>query len=287
MLADYRHTSMSLGTHPLALLRAHLPEGTLSSTELHEARHGCAGGIRGDDGRAPAPVDREGNRLHAPRGRARPGEPHRPVGGLRAASRDGARRAADSRPRPLRARRGEPQRPRLDARVARAARTARSRRTTPSGSRSRARTPSATAEVRRLCSQRVGGALRPERGDRHRLPRRRRRPDRPRVRPGRVHAPRDRVGASAVPAVLRATRRVHATRPLRQARNGHVGPRSWRDDARGADGRHPRRPRHGRERARGRHGRVGGRAARDPLRRRAPGAHPVSDPPGRGGARAP
>ncbi len=41
MLADYRHTSMSLGTHPLALLRAHLPEGTLSSTELHEARHGC------------------------------------------------------------------------------------------------------------------------------------------------------------------------------------------------------------------------------------------------------
>ena len=40
MLADYRHTSMSLGTHPLALLRAHLPEGTLSSVELHAERHG-------------------------------------------------------------------------------------------------------------------------------------------------------------------------------------------------------------------------------------------------------
>jgi error-prone DNA polymerase len=40
MLADYRHTSMSIDTHPLSLLRAHLPVGTLSSTELHEERHG-------------------------------------------------------------------------------------------------------------------------------------------------------------------------------------------------------------------------------------------------------
>jgi error-prone DNA polymerase len=40
MLADYRHTSMSIETHPLALLRSHLPEGTLSSVELHEERHG-------------------------------------------------------------------------------------------------------------------------------------------------------------------------------------------------------------------------------------------------------
>ena len=40
MLADYRHTSMSIETHPLALLRAHLPEGTLSSVELHAERHG-------------------------------------------------------------------------------------------------------------------------------------------------------------------------------------------------------------------------------------------------------
>ncbi len=40
MLADYRHTSMSIETHPLALLRPHLPAGTLSSTELHAERHG-------------------------------------------------------------------------------------------------------------------------------------------------------------------------------------------------------------------------------------------------------
>ena len=40
MLADYRHTSMSIETHPLTLLRAHLPPGTLSSTELHAERHG-------------------------------------------------------------------------------------------------------------------------------------------------------------------------------------------------------------------------------------------------------
>src|SRR5262245_11616832 len=40
MLADYRHTSMSIETHPLSLLRPHLPAGTLSSDELHQARHG-------------------------------------------------------------------------------------------------------------------------------------------------------------------------------------------------------------------------------------------------------
>jgi error-prone DNA polymerase len=40
MLADYRHTGLSVGTHPLALLRAHLPPGTLSSAELHEQPHG-------------------------------------------------------------------------------------------------------------------------------------------------------------------------------------------------------------------------------------------------------
>jgi error-prone DNA polymerase len=40
MLADYRHTGMSVGTHPLALLRPHLPAGTLSSAELQEQRHG-------------------------------------------------------------------------------------------------------------------------------------------------------------------------------------------------------------------------------------------------------
>ncbi|HEU5264801.1 MAG TPA: hypothetical protein VFU34_09180 [Gaiellaceae bacterium] len=40
MLADYRHTSMSIEVHPLSLLRPHLPAGTLSSIELHAERHG-------------------------------------------------------------------------------------------------------------------------------------------------------------------------------------------------------------------------------------------------------
>ena len=42
MLADYRETTLSVGTHPLSLLRPHLPEGTLSSPELHEKRHGAS-----------------------------------------------------------------------------------------------------------------------------------------------------------------------------------------------------------------------------------------------------
>ena len=42
MLADYRETGLSVGTHPLALLRPHLPHGTLSSPELHETRHGSS-----------------------------------------------------------------------------------------------------------------------------------------------------------------------------------------------------------------------------------------------------
>jgi error-prone DNA polymerase len=40
MLADYRTTSLSVGTHPLALLREHLPAGTLSSRELAERAGG-------------------------------------------------------------------------------------------------------------------------------------------------------------------------------------------------------------------------------------------------------
>src|SRR5205085_8434837 len=34
MLTDYRTTGLSVGVHPLALLREHLPPGTLSSEEL-------------------------------------------------------------------------------------------------------------------------------------------------------------------------------------------------------------------------------------------------------------
>ncbi len=40
MLADYRETGLSVGTHPMTLLRPHLPEGTLASPALNEAPHG-------------------------------------------------------------------------------------------------------------------------------------------------------------------------------------------------------------------------------------------------------
>jgi error-prone DNA polymerase len=39
MLSDYRTTSLSVGVHPLALLRPHLPPGTLSSEELWAQPH--------------------------------------------------------------------------------------------------------------------------------------------------------------------------------------------------------------------------------------------------------
>jgi error-prone DNA polymerase len=47
MLADYKHTGLSVGTHPLALLRPHLPEGILSSVELREQSHGRQVAIAG------------------------------------------------------------------------------------------------------------------------------------------------------------------------------------------------------------------------------------------------
>jgi error-prone DNA polymerase len=40
MLADYKHTSLSVGVHPLQLLRPHLDADVLTSTELAEAPHG-------------------------------------------------------------------------------------------------------------------------------------------------------------------------------------------------------------------------------------------------------
>ena len=39
MLADYRQTNLSVGVHPLELLRPHLPEHVLSSRQLRERRH--------------------------------------------------------------------------------------------------------------------------------------------------------------------------------------------------------------------------------------------------------
>jgi len=47
MLADYKHTSISVGIHPLTLLRPHLPSGVVSSEELHELPHGRRVAIAG------------------------------------------------------------------------------------------------------------------------------------------------------------------------------------------------------------------------------------------------
>jgi error-prone DNA polymerase len=47
MLADYRTTSLSVGVHPLELLRPHLPEGTLSSRELQDERSGRSVAVAG------------------------------------------------------------------------------------------------------------------------------------------------------------------------------------------------------------------------------------------------
>ncbi len=47
MLADYRHTSLSVGVHPLALLRPHLPAGTLSSADLLDQSHGRSVAVAG------------------------------------------------------------------------------------------------------------------------------------------------------------------------------------------------------------------------------------------------
>jgi error-prone DNA polymerase len=40
MLADYKHTSLSVGVHPLELLRPHLPADVTTSAELSETPNG-------------------------------------------------------------------------------------------------------------------------------------------------------------------------------------------------------------------------------------------------------
>src|SRR5689334_21497723 len=47
MLADYRTTSLSVGVHPLELMRPHLPAGTLSTEELSERPHGTNVAVAG------------------------------------------------------------------------------------------------------------------------------------------------------------------------------------------------------------------------------------------------
>jgi error-prone DNA polymerase len=47
MLADYKHTSISVGIHPLALLRPHLPGTCVPSNELSGVPHGSQIAVAG------------------------------------------------------------------------------------------------------------------------------------------------------------------------------------------------------------------------------------------------
>ena len=47
MLADYKHTTLSVGTHPMELLRSHLPEPCVSSEELSGVPHGARIAVAG------------------------------------------------------------------------------------------------------------------------------------------------------------------------------------------------------------------------------------------------
>jgi error-prone DNA polymerase len=47
MLADYRHTSLSVGVHPMELLRAHLDAEVVTSAELHDVPHGAEVAVAG------------------------------------------------------------------------------------------------------------------------------------------------------------------------------------------------------------------------------------------------
>jgi error-prone DNA polymerase len=47
MLADYRLTSLSVGVHPLELLRPHLPGEVLSSADLQAEAHGARVALAG------------------------------------------------------------------------------------------------------------------------------------------------------------------------------------------------------------------------------------------------
>src|SRR5262249_59399061 len=49
MLADYKHTSLSVGVHPLQLLRPHLAAGVCTSAELAETPHGSHLEVAGMD----------------------------------------------------------------------------------------------------------------------------------------------------------------------------------------------------------------------------------------------
>ncbi len=98
LIADYRSTGITLGEHPMELMRPGLDPALLRSAELERAEDGADGRGRRHGRRPPAPRDRQGHRLHAPRGRARHRQPDRPPAASTSATAPPSARAAWSAP---------------------------------------------------------------------------------------------------------------------------------------------------------------------------------------------
>ncbi len=98
VVADYGATGMTLGDHPLELLRPELPGIATKHGPGADRRRGRGRG-GGIGGRPPAPGDREGGLLRPARGRDRDDQPGGAPSRLRALQGDRANRAAAARTR--------------------------------------------------------------------------------------------------------------------------------------------------------------------------------------------
>ena len=159
MLSDYRTTSLSVGVHPLELMRPHLPPGTLSTEELAKQPHNSTVAVAGMVVARQRPSTANGVVFMLLEDEYAADQPDRAAQGLRPLPRSHPRRASATRARPLRARRPEPQRARSRARVAGAARTRAHRRG------GRTRLPPECPSLRSPLTQLPGCACRRSIGD--------------------------------------------------------------------------------------------------------------------------
>ena len=145
MLADYKHTSLSVGVHPLELLRPHLPASVATSAELPETPNGALIELAGMAIARQRPSTANGvvfMLLEDEHGQANlivPPQVYEQLPG------DRARRAAAARARQARAARPQRQPARRERRVARPARPQGRERGRGRRARSRARITSAIA----------------------------------------------------------------------------------------------------------------------------------------------
>ena len=113
MAADYRRTGLSVGVHPLTLLRPHLPEKALRSDDLHHSSHGSTVAYAGLAIARQRPATAKGIVFMLLEDECGQVNLIVPEERLRAAPGDRPQRAAAPRARPLRAGGGEPEHPRL------------------------------------------------------------------------------------------------------------------------------------------------------------------------------